>query len=194
LRLDRQRHPYLVGSQKSADLRVVDPQLPGRCLELRRQGDQLSLTLLSADVPATLAERELVRGERTSWPKGAVLALGGRHLTFTDPTAQVLEQLERGPTERLSADEIIDPPEGAPELADGAAEELDDRVSDMGERPSSSGKGPAPSADPRSARRWAKNADPERWTSADALVFLLALGVLGVSLWASRWLAHLGSA
>lgn len=194
LRLDKQRHAYLVGSQKSADLRLVDAQLPGRCLELRRQGDQLWLSLLSSELPATLAGRELARGERTLWPKGAVLDLGGQHLTFADPTAQILEQLERGPTERLSPDEVIEAPEGGPEMTDGEPGESDDCVSEMDERPSSLGRGSAPGGDSRSALRWAKNADPERWTSADALVFLLALGVLGVSLWAIRWLAHLGSA
>jgi hypothetical protein len=150
--------------------------------------------LVSAELPATLAGRELARGERTLWPKGAVLDLGGQQLTFTDPTAQILEQLERGPTERLSPDEVIEAPEGGPEMTDAEPEEPDDCVSEVDERPSSSGRGSAPGGDSRSARRWAKNADPERWTSADALVFLLALGVLGVSLWAIRWLAHLGSA
>ena len=194
LQLYKQRHPYVVGSQKSADLRLVNTQVPGRCLELRRQGDQLWLILLSSEVPATLSGRELAKGERTLWPKGAVLDLGGPQLTFTDPTAQILDQLERGPTERLSPDEVIDPPEGGEDMAEGDPEEADDSVAEMGERPSSSGKRAAPSGDSRSARRWAKNADPERWTSADALVFLLALGVLGVSLWAIRWLAHFGSA
>ena len=36
--------------------------------------------------------------------------------------------------------------------------------------------------------------DPRGWSRTDAIVFFLALSVLALSLWAIRWLAHLGSA
>jgi hypothetical protein len=192
LRLDKQRHAYSVGSKKSADLRL-DSELPARCLEVRRQGDQVWVVLLCADLEATLDGRELPLDERTLWPKGAVLGLGEQQLTFSDPTGQVLEQLERGPTEFLSPEEVVDPPEGTPPPPDADWAVPEGRGVRHSERPAAPVPDDlAPATAPR--QRWAQNADNERWTSADALVFLLAVGVLGLSLWAIQWLAQLGPA
>jgi hypothetical protein len=190
LRLEKQRHPYSLGSHKGADLRLPK-HLPARCLELRRQGDQLWVTRLGSDANAHLDGAELVLGERTLWPKGAVLELAEQRLSFSDPTSQVLDQLERGPTERLSPDEAIDPPEGAPMPTDEQWAVADRQSSNGADRPPTRGAAALAPNDPF-ARRWATNPETERWTSADALVFLLALGVLGLSLWAIQWLARLG--
>jgi hypothetical protein len=204
LRLDKPRHPYVIGSQKSADLRLDGADLPGRAAELRRQGDQLWITLLSAEAGAKLDGRELTAGERVAWPRSAVLTLGAVRLTLADATAQILERVERGPTEALGPEELIEPPEGTSD--DGAEgepdddeDEYDDDAGDEPEEAASSGMdstGPArgSSVALSRARSTANPAGASRWTSLDAVVLALALGMLGLSLWAIRWLAHLGSA
>lgn len=190
LRIGQARKAYVVGSLKSADLRVDDPSLPRRALELRRQGDQLWVTALAAAARASIDGRDLPEGQRVLWPRGVVLTLGEAQLTLADPTAEMLERLEREPIERIDPDEIIDPPDGcgdpAPVEADGDAgaepvEAAEERELDAGRRASK------PSIPVRSARTPARRGN---WTRADAFVLLLAVGVLGLSLWAIQWLAH----
>lgn len=190
------RRPYLVGSKKGADLRLADSGLPSRCVELRRQADQLWVTLVDG-ASGTLGERLLTPGSRTAWTKGAALCLGSVRLTLSDPTALVLEQLERGPTERLAENAPIDPPRGA------AGAEDDDEDDDDEGAEEDDDEGEALDA-PDEAEDLAEHAAPPvrrplarppgRWTRSDAIVFFLAVGVLALSIWAIRWLSHLGAA
>jgi hypothetical protein len=200
LRLLEPRRPYLVGSKKGSDLRLAD--VPSRCLELRRQADQLWVTL-QGGASATLAELELAEGERTAWPRGAALSLGELRLMLTDPTVEMLERLEKGPTERLADDAIIDPPRRDDTAEDdGDADESDDDAVEMdtgddeadeaiAARAAARDSGDARAGDvpvdrPPAAKRG--------WSRFDAVVFFLAVGVLALSLWAIRWLAQLGAA
>ncbi|HTV24864.1 MAG TPA: FHA domain-containing protein [Polyangiaceae bacterium] len=204
LQLVEPRRAYLVGSKKGADLRIADADVPSRALELRRQADQLWVTLI-ADVEATLAERELVLDERTAWPKAATLSIGGARLSVKDPTARVLEQLEQGRTERLADDAIID----APSSSDG--EDGDEEEEDEGEDDAGDDWGDADdeaAAEAAELERAAAGGAPQRanlapagaraarsgWSRTDAIVFFLAIGVLALSLWAIRWLSQLGAA
>ena len=194
------RRPYWVGSKKGAELRLPDSGLPGRCVELRRQADQLWVTLMDG-VTATLGERPLSVGTRSAWAKGAALCLGNVRLTLSDPTALVLEQLERGPTERLAEGEVIEPPRGAENGDDDEAEtddegEDEEADEDDGGDLEASGEEHAASASAHGRRPLARPAPPGRggWTRSDAIVFFLAVGVLALSVWAIRWLAQLGSA
>jgi FHA domain len=204
LRLVEPRRPYLVGSKKGADLQLAE--LPSRCLELRRQADQLWVTLQSG-ASATLGERELVAGERTAWPRGAVLTVGELRLSVTDPTAQMLERLEKEPTERLPDGVVIDPPRGSDGTRedDLAEDERDDEDEDAGAADLDDGESDESIAAAAAARDSVPvrtggasfdRAPParSRWSRLDAIVFFLAVGVLALSLWAMRWLAHIGSA
>jgi hypothetical protein len=199
LRLAEPRRAYLVGGKKGADLRITD--LPSRCLELRRQADQLWVTLLGK-AEATFGERALVEGERTAWPKAATLSVDDVQLVVSDPTARILEQLERGRTERMADGAAIDAPSG--DDADEEDEDDDDEAKeddedwteddaagddaehDMG----ASGDAPALASGKPLRAKTARGS----WSRADAVVFFLAVGVLALSLWAIRWLAQLGSA
>ncbi|HWO09376.1 MAG TPA: FHA domain-containing protein [Polyangiaceae bacterium] len=194
------RRPYLVGSKKGSDLRLAGSGLPARCLELRRQADQLWVTLLEG-ASASLAERPLAAGSRSAWTKGAVLDIGGVRLTLSDPTAQVLEQLECGPTERLADGAVIDPPRGGEDEGD------EDEDAEQDEEGYADADGEAESADAPASVEEPGAGDPGQrirprpaparrggWTRTDAIVFFLAVGVLALSLWAIRWLSHLGAA
>jgi predicted component of type VI protein secretion system len=180
LALVRPRHAYLIGSHAAADLQL-DEELPARCLELRRQGDQLWVTLLDASVEAYLDERRLQPDERSLWPRAARLLLGETSLSCSDPTAEVLERVERESTERLPEDVGVDPPVGKL-----AAARYTRPIPSAGEE--------APAATPEPAAAPAAPRRVRSWTVLDATVCLLALSLLGLSLWAIRWVAALGGA
>jgi FHA domain-containing protein len=194
------RRPYTVGGKKGSDLRISG--LPSRALELRRQADQLWVTLQDG-AEATLGERALVCGQRTAWPKNIELCMGDVRLAVSDPTAQMLECLEREPTERLAENAVIDPPSRGSTAAneddaeatesawddDADQDDADDSADDDGDDLVAA-HGPSGAGDVVRAPRAARGA----WSKTDAIVFFLALGVLGLSLWAIRWLAQLGSA
>jgi hypothetical protein len=197
LRLTEPRRPYLVGSKKGADLRIAD--LPSRCLELRRQADQLWVTLLGK-TEAAFGDRALVEGERTAWPRAAALSLGGARLVVTDPTARVLEQLEQGRTERMADGAMIDPPSRDDDEEDDADEE-DEEDEDWAEAENDdSGDAAEHGVTAGDAAPLASGTPPRAktarsgWSRGDAVVFFLAIGVLALSLWAIRWLAQVGSA
>lgn len=195
LRLDEPRHPYLVGSKKGSDLRLSGSDAPSRWLELRRQADQLWVTLQNG-ASATLADRELSPGERTAWPKNALLTLGELRLTVADPTAATLELLERGPTERLADGVAIDPPSGGND-ADEDEDDDEDGDGGAGDDGGEDSELDDDDSDEAIAAHAAREALPERarrvprhgWTRTDAIVFFLAVGMLALSLWAIRRLA-----
>jgi pSer/pThr/pTyr-binding forkhead associated (FHA) protein len=179
LPLVRPRHAYLIGSHAAADLQL-DEDLPARCLELRRQGDQLWVTRIDGQIEAFLDDRPLKLEERCLWPRGARVLLGEASLMLADPTAQVLERVEKESTERLAEDVSVDPPAGKV-----AAARYTRPIPSAGET------SPPPAA-----------VEPERsltprhrhWTRFDSGVCMLALCMLGLSLWAIRWVAALGRA
>lgn len=187
LALVRPRHAYLIGSHAAADLQLGE-ELPARCLELRRQGDQLWVTLLDAALEAHLDERRLEANARSLWPRGARLSLGETELSYSDPTAQVLERLERDATEHLPEDESVAPPAGKV-----AAARYTRPIPSAGEQAPAAAV--APTVAPLSAPKPRKQpGDPAGWTLLDATVCLLAISLLGLSLWAIRWVAALGRA
>lgn len=178
LQLDREKHGYRAGSAEAADLHLPDEELPERCFDLQRQGDQVWVTRQRGAPELHLGDRELPERERTLWPPGAALRVGQYEVRVDDSTGRVLDRLEREPTELLAEDAAIDPPEAAD---DG---ELDD---------------PAQAPPPRAAELERPSVGPTARrrlpiSSADAVVVLFALGVLGLSLWAIRWLSQFGAA
>ena len=183
LAIVRPRHAYLIGSHAAADLQLGE-ELPARCLELRRQGDQLWVTLLDASLESYLDERPLQPNERTLWQRGTPLILGETGLSYADPTAQLLERLERGATERLPEDASIDPPAGKV-----AAARYTKPIPSTGDEPPADKPEPAAAAEPPPVA-----SRPRRWTVLDAAVCVVALSILGLSLWAIRWVAALGRA
>ena len=140
--------------------------------------------LLDSSIESHLDERPLQPNERTLWPRGARLLLGETGLSYADPTAQLLERLERGATERLPEDASIDPPAGKV-----AAARYTKPIPSAGDEPPAQKPEPAaPAVPPSAAPR------PRRWNLLDAAVCVLALSILGLSLWAIRWVAALGRA
>jgi len=193
LRLEKPRHPYLIGSHAAADLQL-DEELPARCLELRRHGDQVWVTLLDAELEARLDDRPLALDERRLWPRGTLLRAGEVRFSWADPTGQILEQVERDPTERLADGEVVDPPSSAKGKGKGKAKAapLVDKIPSAGDLPAEPEPVPEPKTAPGLAPAWLPLAG--RWTLLDALVCLFAISVIGISVWAIRWIAELGRA
>jgi len=188
------RRAYLVGGKKASDLRLSFPGAPSRCLELRRQADQLWVTLQNG-AEAMLGDRALIAGERCAWAKNAVLVVGEARLVLSDPTAQMLERLEHEPTERLAEKAVVDPPSGADaDAGDDEAEDEEEGETDDDAEGIDEVFGDAASSSNAENVSLTPSAGARAWNRTDAVVFLLALSVLGLSLWAIRWLAHLGSA
>jgi hypothetical protein len=191
-----QRQVHAIGSDAGAALKLPDPALPERVAELRRRVDQVWVTRRSVEPLAGFeGGAELARGERTLWPPGTTLAVGDYRLTYTDFTLRVLEQLERGATERLSDIAPIDPPRGVTAAED---DEDDDDPEDEDEAEGEYGNAATHDAaklEPAAAVLAEREAQrPKgRWSPWDSLVLILALGVLASSLWAIRWLAQLGA-
>lgn len=204
LRITQSRKPYVVGSQKSAQLRIDDVELPGRALELRRQAGELWVVSHAEDLPVLLSGRALARGERTLWPRGSTVLIGPRRLTYSDPTGEVLERIERGPTERLDPNELIEPPvgEAGGEEQDAGDADLETDAPELEAQDEVSANGSARVARTELSgslasrvRRPAAGGAPEpTWSRGDAFVLLLALSVLGLSLWAIQWIGALGGA
>jgi hypothetical protein len=142
------------------------------------------------------------------------LAIGDVRLVVSDPTAQSLEWLEKGPTERLPSDAVIDAPSQSDEDDDEAEEDTDETESADEEGESASdgelddagaAHGAEVSGDPRHAGALASRGtaaddfrgfgrpNPSGWNRLDAAVVFFAVGVLALSLWAIRWLARLGA-
>jgi predicted component of type VI protein secretion system len=180
LPLLRPRHAYLIGSHAAADLQLDEDQ-PARCLELRRQGDQLWVTLIDGQTEAFLDERQLKLDERCLWPRGSRVLLGETSLVLADPTAQVLERVEKEATERLAEDAPVDPPAGKVAAA---------RYT----KPIPSAGDPAPA--PATPEPSVASVPPSQrsWTTFDASLCVMALCILGLSLWAIRWVAAIGRA
>ena len=108
---------------------------------------------------------------------------GSKGPRTADPTAQLLERLERGATERLPEDANIDPPAGKV-----AAARYTKPIPSAGDEP------PADKPEPAAATPSPAVASPRRWTVLDAAVCVLAISILGLSLWAIRWVAAIGRA
>jgi len=193
LRLEKPRHPYLIGSHAAADLPLGE-ELPARCLELRRHGDQVWVTLLDAEVEARVDDRPLALDERRLWAKGVLLRAGDVGFSWADPTGQVLEQVERDATERLAEGEVVDPPTAARGRGKGKAKaaQLVDKIPSAGDLPPEPEPVPEAKRAPGPAPAWLPLAG--RWTLLDALVCAIALSVIGISVWAIRWIAELGRA
>jgi predicted component of type VI protein secretion system len=177
LKLDFGR-ALLVGPRASSDLVLSDAAGPAPEVEICRRGKELSLLRHGTDGHARLKGRTLKAGERVSWAPDTALELGENVFRHQDPVTFALGQLAQEETERLGPKEVVAPPNGArPDASALLAAKTAAPEDDAAPRPS------APSTS-RPAHAWAP---------ADALVLMLALSILGASLWAITWLTHVPS-
>lgn len=167
---------YTLGRGQEADLVLTDPDASRRHVEVFRRGVTIFVRELGSKNGTLLDGEKLVTERETRWPAGATLSIGADRMSFEDPVAEALLELERVADERMAEDDSVDPP----------------NTEDESEPPppasvSSEARGAAPIAEVprRTPERRVKRAG---WTVTDVVVALIALGVLGMSIVGLLWL------
>lgn len=173
---------YVVGRGSGADLPLNDADCSRRHVEIFRRGDQLWLRDLGSKNGALLGERRLAPAKETPWPRGAPLLIGQNRLSFDDPAAQALGDLERSADEHMPEDESIDPPL-ALEPSDAApATDTPPIAAPLAQTPQKS----APIAEvPTRPKPAVQRAG---WGMTDFVIALIALAVLAASVIGLMWL------
>lgn len=172
--------PHVVGRGPKVGLSLDDPDASRRHCEIFRRGTQLFVRELGSKNGTRLGERPLSTGKAVAWPPGEDLVIGANRLSYEDPVAEALEELEHAADERMRADESVEPP--------GAEADEESPTAGMPAEPiRHEAQRPAPNA-----QRPARERHPERrgagWNATDLLVALLALVVLGLSIAGLWWL------
>jgi pSer/pThr/pTyr-binding forkhead associated (FHA) protein len=167
LPLSEFEHPYVVGRAPEVDLSLGDNDTSRRHLELVRRGAQVLVKDLGSKNGTRLDGKPIPANHELAWPPGSKLGLANTTLTLEDPLLSALAELESGADEAMAADESVEPPPGAelpPAPRAGAP------LADV----------PQPKASPEPRRR-------QGLRTADVLIAVLALVVLGLSLLGLAW-------
>lgn len=170
---------YTLGRSASADLVITDTNASRRHVEVWRQGGQVFLRDLGSKNGSSLDETYLFPDRDQPWHGGARLAIGATRVVLNDPAGEALQELTRGADALLSDNEqstllTTEPPaRQAPEITTTVLTDAS-----------------APVALPRGAptRKLKPVESSGRVTSADLVVALLALAVLGASLCGLYWM------
>lgn len=179
LRLEESARPYIVGRAKDTDLPLDDPDISRRHVAITRRADQFSVQDLGSRAGALLDGVPVPQFD-TVWRPGQVLSLCRNRLVFEHPAAEALAEIERSPCEPLRPDEVIDPPvQDEPALAPTTPTPSPASVSVSSSR----------ARPPASAPRVAPGGG---WGIMEALIALLALGVLALSIAGLVWLLGRG--
>ncbi|WP_437316914.1 FHA domain-containing protein [Sorangium sp. So ce385] len=187
LHVEAPGRPYFVGRAQDADFTLDDPDVSRRHVAITRRGDQFSVQDLGSRSGASLDGVPVPQFD-TVWRPGQVLAISADRLVFEHPAAEALAEIERSPCEPLPADAAVEPPSAAePSAASSAA---------------SSSPTSTPTPSPASASTLSPLARPAAaaprvaqgggWGFTEALIALLALGVLALSIAGLMWLLGRG--
>ncbi|XYH97897.1 FHA domain-containing protein [Sorangium sp. So ce1128] len=180
LRLEQSGRPYILGRAKDTDLALDDPDLSRRHVAITRRGDQFSVQDLGSRVGALLDGVPVPQFD-TAWRPGQVLALSGDRLVCEHPAAEALAEIERSPCEPLRPDAVFEPPSPVePQAA-----------------PSTPTPSPASASTLLPLARSAMSAPRVAqggggWGFTEALIALLAVGVLALSIAGLLWLLGRG--
>ncbi|XXY44393.1 FHA domain-containing protein [Sorangium sp. So ce269] len=180
LRLEQSGRPYILGRAKDTDLALDDPDLSRRHVAITRRGDQFSVQDLGSRVGALLDGVPVPQFD-TVWRPGQVLALSGDRLLCAHPAAEALAEIERSPCEPLRPDAVFDPP--SPVEPPAAA-------STPTPSPASASTLSPLSRPPVSTPSVAQGGGG--WGFTEALIALLAVGVLALSIAGLLWLLGRG--
>lgn len=171
--------PHVIGRGPKVALSLDDPDASRRHCEVFRRGSSLFVRELGSKNGSRLGDSALTPDKAVPWRPEQALFIGENRLSYEDPVAEALAELERAADERMRADEAVDPPsnesssEPVPEVegsqALGQPEQRQAPIAEL----------------PRSPRHEQRSAG---WNATDFLVALLALAVLGLSIAGLWWL------
>lgn len=177
LRIEEAARPYILGRAKDTDLILDDPDVSRRHLAITRRGDQFSVQDLGSRSGALLDGAPVPQFD-TIWRPGQVLAISGDRLIFEHPAAEALAEIERSPCEPLRPDVVFEPPS----LEESKA------AHSTPTPPPASASTSSSLAQPAEAAPASRAAQGSGWGFTEALIALLALGVLALSIAGLLWL------
>jgi pSer/pThr/pTyr-binding forkhead associated (FHA) protein len=167
---------YVVGRGQGADLALSDVDASRRHVELSRRGGALWVKDLGSKNGALLEETALTPNKETAWPRRKRVLLGNTALSFEDPVAEALVELEASSDEKMRDQDSVDPPTSAPKS--------DPPPASIGEGSAA----PIARVPQKSAR---KRAEAGGFRTADLVIALLALVVLAASVAGIFWLSRM---
>ena len=167
---------YVIGRGQGLDLTLTDADASRRHVEVGRRGPQLWVKDLGSKNGALLDGNPLPANQETIWPRGKLVTIGQSELTFEDPVAEALVELEASSDEKMRDADTVDPPTGVPASSAAALGGPEGAAAPIARVPR--GK-PAPAQGERGFR------------TADLVIALLALAVLGASLVGIIWLSRM---
>ncbi|MEN9578036.1 MAG: hypothetical protein RJA70_1045 [Pseudomonadota bacterium] len=168
---------YCVGRQTKCDLQLSDDDVSRRHISIERRGARILVSDLGSKNGARIGDRELAPSAQLAWIPGQKLTVGKSVLSLEDPLANTLLEIDAAPDERI--DDSVEPPRTSepPPEGTGQAPLLPDsrrtKVAPVAQAPL------RPSPRPPKQRSWG---------SADVLIAVLALLVLGLSAAGMAWL------
>lgn len=173
--VDAQR-AYVIGRGQGLDLTLSDSDASRRHVEVGRRGAVMWVKDLGSKNGAQLDGAKLSPNKETAWPRGKRVSLGQTELSYEDPVAEALVEIEASSDEKMHDADGVDPPTGAP--ASQAAAAL----------PGPAGAAPIARV-PRAAAP--KNNEARGFRTADLVIALLALAVLTASIIGIVWLSRM---
>jgi pSer/pThr/pTyr-binding forkhead associated (FHA) protein len=167
---------YVIGRGQNLDLTLSDADASRRHVEVSRRGPHLWVKDLGSKNGALLDGNTLPANKETIWPRGKLVSLGVTELSFEDPVAEALVELEASSDEKMRDTDNVDPPAGT----------------------AKSGT-PSPAPEPGSAAPIARvpeaksiaSRNDRGFRTADVVIALLALAVLAASLAGIFWLSRM---
>jgi pSer/pThr/pTyr-binding forkhead associated (FHA) protein len=166
---------YVIGRGQGLDLTLSDADASRRHVEVGRRGPHLWVKDLGSKNGALLDGGPLKANKETIWPRGRLVSLGGSELSFDDPVAEALVEIEASSDEKMRDADNVDPPAAVP-------------ASGIPATAHSAGTAPiarVPQAKPTPART------DRGFRTADVVIALLALAVLAASVAGLFWLSRM---
>ena len=167
---------YVIGRGQGLDLTLTDADASRRHVEVGRRGPHLWVKDLGSKNGALLDKSPLPANKETIWPRGKLVTIGQSELSFDDPVAEALVELEASSDEKMRDADTVDPPTGVPVSSTPGLGSPEGGTAPIARVPR--GK-PAPAQGER------------RFRTADLVIALLALAVLGASLVGIIWLSRM---
>jgi pSer/pThr/pTyr-binding forkhead associated (FHA) protein len=166
---------YVIGRGPGLDFTLTDIDCSRRHVEVSRRGAGLWVKDLGSKNGAELDGAPLTGNKDTPWPRGKLIKLGSTELSYEDPVAEALVELEAGSDEKMRDADQVDPPTGAPQSVSSV--------------PPSEGSAAPIARVPRAAPVTGSRSGGFR--TADLVIALLAVVVLVASLIGLFWLSRM---
>ncbi len=101
---------YVAGRGQGVDLVLDDVDASRRHVEILRRGSQIYVRDLGSKNGSSLGDRKLESGKDTVWPPNERFIVGQNQMTYDDPVADALAELERAADEHMRDDDSIRSP------------------------------------------------------------------------------------